>query len=129
MDAKLPLWWDLLEDICQLGEFIASIEIKGAAIDIVGAFRVADDGFENVLEKQGCKDHFHLAPKNVQTIHFGYCEVSTGGMDPCIELINEDRQVCLRLFYYPYQIRELKPMHEQFMAQHQPYKDVLTGEW
>ena len=127
MDAKL--FWQLIEDICQLGEFIASIEIKGAAIDIVGTFQVTHDGFENVLEKQDCQDHFHLAPKNVQRIHFGYCEVSTGGMDPYIELINVDGQVCLKLFYYPFQAGELKPRYEQFMAQHQPYKDVLTGEW
>ena len=127
MDAKL--FWDLLEDVSQLGEFIASIEIKGAAIDIVGTFQVVHDGIEMVLEKQECKDHFHLTPEQIQAIHFGYCKVSTGGMDPCIELINEDGQVCLRLFYYPYRASELKPMYEQFMAQHQTYSDVLRGEW
>ena len=127
MDANL--FWQLLEDICQLGEFIAGIETKGAESNIVGRFQVAYDGFENVLEKQDCKDHFHLIPENIQTIHFGYCEVTTGGVDPCIELVNVDSEVCLRLFYYPYQASDLKPKYEQFMAQHQLYKDVLTGEW
>jgi len=119
----------LLEDICQLGEFIAGIETNGAEINIVGRFQVTYDGFENVLEKQDCGDHFHLAPEKLQAIHFGYYKVSTGEMDPCIELINMDSQVCLRLFYYPYQASELKPMHEQFVAQHQPNRDFLTGEW
>ena len=127
MDTKL--FWDLLDDICQLGEFVAGMETKGAEINIVGTFQVAYDGFENVLETQDCKDHFHLIPEKIQTIHFGYCEVSTGGEDPCIELINVDGQVCLRLFYYPYQANKLKPMYEQFMAQHQSCKDVVNGEW
>jgi hypothetical protein len=127
MDAKL--FWQLLEDVCQLGEFIAAIETKGAEINIVGRFQVAYDGFENVLEKQDCKDHFHLAPEKIQAIRFGYHDVSTGRLDPCIELINVDSQVCLILMYYPYQVSELKLKHEQFMAQHQACENVLTGEW
>jgi hypothetical protein len=127
MEANL--FWQLLEDVCQLGEFIAGLETEGAAINIVGTFRVVDDGFELVLEKQDCKDHFHLTPEKIQAIHFGYCGVSTGGKDPCIELMNVDGQVCLRLFYYPYQATELVPKYEQFMAQHESHKNVLTGEW
>jgi len=122
-------FWKLLEDVCQLGEFIAAIETKGTEINIVGRFQVAYDGFEIVLEKQDRKDHFHLVPEKIQAIHFGYCEVTTGGADPCIELINVDGQVCLKLLYYPYQQRELKPKYEQFIAQHQTYSDVLRGEW
>ena len=127
MDAKL--FWQLLEDVCELGEFIAAIETKGAEINIVGRFQVAHDGFENVLEKQDCKDHFHLIPEKIQAIHFGYRDVTTGGADPCIELINVDGQVCLKLFYYPFQASELKPMYEQFMEQHKQERDLLTGEW
>ena len=66
-----------------LGEFIAAIETKGAEINIVGRFQVAHDGFEMVLEKQDCKDHFHLTPAKIQAIRFGYCKLSTGGEDPC----------------------------------------------
>lgn len=127
MDEKI--FWQLLEDVCKLGEFIAGIETNGAEINIVGSFRVAYDGFENVLEKQDCKDHFHLAPEKIQAIRFGYCKVSTGVEDPCLELINVDGEVCLRLFYYPYQASELTPTYEQFMAQHEAYKNVLKGEW
>jgi hypothetical protein len=127
METKL--FWQLLEDVCQLGEFIVGIETNGADINIVGRFQVAYDGFENVLEKQDCKDHFHLVPDKIQAIRFGYHEVTTGGLDPCIEPINLDGQACLILMYYPYQANEPKPKHEEFMAQHRLYKDLLTGEW
>lgn len=127
MDPKL--FWQLMEDVCQIGEFIAAIEANGAEINIVGRFHVVHDGIEVVLEKPDCKDHFHLTPEKIQSIRFGYCEVTTGGKDPCIELINMDSQVCLRLFYYPYQVSELKSKHKQFMEQCQPYSDYLTGEW
>ena len=69
MDATT--FWKLIEDVCQLGEFIAAIETIGAEINIIGRFQVAHDGFENVLEKQVCKDHFHLTPEKIQAIHFG----------------------------------------------------------
>ncbi|HEU0292256.1 MAG TPA: hypothetical protein VFR47_05945 [Anaerolineales bacterium] len=127
MDAKL--FWQLIEDICQLGEFIAATETKGAESNIVGKFQVAFDGHEMVLEKQDCKDHFHIVPGQIKAIHFGYCEVSTGGSDPCVELIDEDSEVCLRLFYYPYRHKELKPKYEQLMAHYQAYKNSFTGEW
>lgn|SRR5574341_22551 len=130
MDART--FWQLLEDVCQLGAFIAATGIRGASIDLVGTLRVAYDGPEypdTVLEKPDCHDHIHITPEDIRAFHFGYCEVTTGGADPCIELINVDGQSCLRLYYYPYRADELKPKYEQFMAQHQPYRDVLTGEW
>jgi hypothetical protein len=127
MDAKL--FWQLLEDVCRLGDFIAGIETKGAEINIVGRFQVAYDGFENVLEKQDCKDHFHLSPEKIRAIRFGYHEVTTGGLDPCIELINVDGQACLILMYYPYQVSELGPKYEKFIAQHQADREVIRGEW
>jgi hypothetical protein len=126
METKL--FWKLMEDICQLGEFIAGIETNGAEINIVGTFRVFHDGIELVLENQDCGDHFHLAAERIKAIHFGYYDVTTGEQDPCIELVNVDDQVCMRLFYYPYQEKELKPKYEQFVGQHEPYGDYPTGE-
>lgn len=126
---KTKLFWQLMVDVCQLGEFIAAIETNGAEINIVGTFRVTHDGTEPVLEKQSCGDHFHLIPEKIREIHFGYCDLSTGGKDPCIEVINIDGQVCMRLFYFPYQEKELKPKHKQFVEQHPSYEDFLTGEW
>ncbi|HZM22039.1 MAG TPA: hypothetical protein VFC02_09855 [Anaerolineales bacterium] len=127
MDTKL--FWQLMEDICQLGEFIADMEIKGAETNIRGTLQVGYDGLNMVLERQDCHDHIHLAPEYIQAIHFGYYQVSTGRMDPCIELINVDDQVCLTLLYYPYQVNELKPKHKQFMEQNQTHGNYLTGEW
>ncbi len=123
------LFWQLLEDVCQLGEFIAAIETQGAEINIVGTFGVVHDGIEMVLEKQDCKDHFHITPEKIQAIHFGYCKNAIGVIEPCLELINLDSQVCLTLVYYRYQDQELRPKYEQFIARHQAYREVLTGEW
>lgn len=127
MNTKL--FWQLMEDICQLGEFIAAIETKGAEINVVGTFRVIYDGIELVLEKQVCGDHFHLASEKIRAIHFGYCKNAIGVIEPCLELINLDGQACVTLVYYPYQERELKSKYEQFMEQHQQHGDFLTGEW
>jgi hypothetical protein len=130
MDTKL--FWQLLEDVCQLGEFIAAIEIKGASIDIVGTLRVVYDGpeyLDTVLERQDCHDHIHITPEHIQAIHFGFCKNTIGVIEPCLELINLDGQACLTLVYYPYQESELKPKYKQFMAQHQSCKDVVNGEW
>ena len=127
MDTNL--FWQLMGDICKLGEFIAAMETNGAEINIVGTFRVIHDGIELVLEKQDCGDHFHLIPEKIRAIHFGYCKNAIGVIEPCLELINLDGQVCLILVYYPYPERELKPKYKQFLEQHQPYRDYLTGEW
>lgn len=127
MDPKL--FWQLLEDICQLGDFVTGIEAKGAEINLVGTFQVAFDGHEQVLEKRGCGDHFHLAPEKIRAIHFGYHEVATGGEDPSIELINVDGEACLILMYYPYQRAELEPKCREFMEEHEAHKDLLTGKW
>lgn len=105
------------------------METNGAEINVVGTFRVIHDGIELVLEKQGCGDHFHLASEKIQAIRFGYCKNDIGAIEPCLELINLDGQVCLILVHYPYQAEELKPKHKRFMEHHQSYRDYLTGEW
>lgn len=130
MDANS--FWQVLGDLCQLGEFIVAAGTKGAETNIRGTFRLGYDGTKNpvqVLERQDCHDHIHFSPEEIQAIRFGYCKVSTGREDPCIEVINMDGQVCLKLFFYPFQLDELKPTYEQFIAQHPTYGDVLRGEW
>lgn len=127
METKL--FWQLMADVCQLGEFIAIIESNGAEINIVGMFHVVQDRIETVLEKSDCKDHFHITPEKIRAIHFSYCKNAIEVIEPCIELINLDGQVCLILVYYLYQESELKPHYEQFMEQHQSYRESLTGEW
>lgn len=127
MEAK-P-FWQLLDDVCKLGEFVVGIDTMGVEINLVGEFQVAYDGVEMVLEKQDCKDHFHIAAEQIQLFHFGYFRVTTGDDDPCIELINVEGQVALRLFYYPYESDQLKPIWEEFVQQQRKYEEFLTGQW
>jgi hypothetical protein len=70
-----------------------------------------------------------LAPQQIQAIRFGYCKNAIEVIEPCVELIDLDGQVCLTLVYYPYQESEIKPKYEQFMAEHEAHKGILTGEW
>jgi hypothetical protein len=130
MDEKS--FWKVMEDVCRLGEFIAGIGSTAASIDIVGSLQVAYPGpeyLDTVLEKQDCHDHIHITPEQIKAIRFGYCKNAIEVIEPCIELINLDGQVCLTLVHYPYQQIELKPKYEQFMAEHQAHKEMLAGEW
>ena len=127
MDSKT--FWQLLADVCQLGEFVVGIETLGIEVNLVGKFQVEYDGLELVLEKQDCKDHFHIAADQIQALSFGYCRVTTGDDDPCIELVHGDGQVSLRLFYYPYESSQLKPMWEEFVGDHKRDEEFLRGQW
>jgi hypothetical protein len=127
MDPKT--FWQLLADVSNIGEFVVGIDTRGVEINLAGKFQVAYDGFEMVLEKQDCKDHFHVAAEQIQAFHFGYFRVTTGHDEPCIELINMEGQVALRLFYYPYESGLLNPLWEEFVQRHKNAEELLTGQW
>jgi hypothetical protein len=55
MDARL--FWQLIADICKLGEFIATAGMRGVSTNIVGKFKVGTDGSETVIERTDCDDH------------------------------------------------------------------------
>ena len=127
MDPKA--FWQLLKDVTNIGEFVVGTDALGVEINLAGKFEVAYDGIEMVLEKQDCKDHFHIAAEQIQAFHFGYFRVTTGDDDPCIELIHVEGQVALRLFYYPYESDQLNPLWEEFMQRHKNNEEFLTGRW
>ena len=122
-------FWQLLEDVSNIGEFVVGIEMSGVEINLAGKLQVAYDGLEMVLEKQDCKDHFHIAAEQIRALQFGYFRVTTGDDDPCIELIHVEGQVALRLFYYPYESSQLNPLWVEFVQRHQNDEEFLTGQW
>jgi hypothetical protein len=123
MDAEL--FWRLIADICKLGEFIAATGTGGASANIVGKFQVGHDGFENVIQRTCCDDHIHCHPDRIAAFKFGYCDIGYGA-EPCLELINQESQVCLK-FYYRGSDAEHK--YRQFVERHRRHENLFAGEW
>jgi hypothetical protein len=123
MDAGL--FWRLITDVCKLGEFIASTGTCGASANIVGKFQVGYDGPEMVIQRTGCDDHIHCQPDQVAAFKFGYCDIGYGA-EPCLELINQDSQVCLKFYYRG---SEAGRKYRQFVERHRLYEKLFAGEW
>jgi len=123
MDAGL--FWLLIDDVCKLGEFIAATGAGGVSANIVGKFQVGYDGSESVIQRTGCDDHIHCHPDQITAFKFGYCDIGYGA-EPCLELINQESQVCLK-FYYRGGDAGIK--YRQFMERHRRYERLFAGEW
>jgi hypothetical protein len=123
MDAGL--FWRLIADICKLGEFIVSTGMVGVSANIVGRFQVGYDGAESVIQRTGCDDHVHCRPDQIAAFKFGYRDIGCGE-EPCVELINQDRQVCLRFYYRG---GDAVQKYRQFVERHRRYENLFAGEW
>ena len=123
MDAGL--FWRLISDVCKLGEFIASTGTGGASANIVGKLQVGYDGSEMVIQRTGCDDHIHCQPDQIAGFKFGHCDIGYGA-EPCLELINQENQVCLKFYY---QGSEAERKYRQFVERHRRYGKLFAGEW
>jgi hypothetical protein len=123
MDAGL--FWQLVADICKLGEFIASTGTGGVSANIVGRFQVGYDGSESVIQRTGCDDHIHCRPDQISAFKFGYSDMGHGS-EPCVELLNKDSQVCLRFYYCG---GDAVYKYRQFVERHRRHESLFAGEW
>jgi hypothetical protein len=123
MDAGL--FWMLIEDICKLGEFIASTGTGAVSANIVGKFQLGYDGSECVIQRNGCDDHIHCRPDRIAAFEFGYCDLGYGA-EPCVDLIDQDGQVCLR---FRYSGSDAGCKYRQFVERHRRHENLLAGEW
>jgi hypothetical protein len=123
MDAGL--FWRLIEDICKLGEFIATTGTGGASANIVGNFQVGYDGREAVIQRTGCDDHIHCHPAQIASFKFVYCDIGYGA-EPCVELINEGGQACLKFYYRG---SDAGHKYRQFVERHWRHENLFAGEW
>ena len=123
MDAGL--FWELIADICKLGEFIATTGTGGVSANMVGKPQVGYDGSETVIQRTCCDDHIHCYPAQIASFKFGYCDIGYG-MEPCVDLINERGQVCLKFYY-----RGSDAVHKyrQFVERHRRHENLFDGEW
>jgi hypothetical protein len=123
MDAGL--FWELIADICKLGEFIATTGTGGVSANMVGKLQVGYDGSETVIQRTCCDDHIHCHPDQITAFRFGYCDLGYGG-EPCVELINQDNQICLRFYYRG---TDAIPKFSQFFERHRRHINLFVGEW
>ena len=123
MDAEL--FWRLISDVCKLGEFIASTGTSGASANIVGKLQVGYDASEMVIQRTGCDDHIHCQPDQITGFKFGHCDIGYGA-EPCLELINQENQVCLK---FHYRGSEAERKYRQFVERHRRYGKLFAGEW
>jgi hypothetical protein len=123
MDAGL--FWELIADICKLGEFIATTGTGGASASIVGNFQVGYDGREAVIQSTDCDDHIHCHPAQIALFKFSYCDLGYGA-EPCVELINDGGQVCLNFYYRG---SEAVPKFRQIFERYRRHTNLFVGEW
>jgi hypothetical protein len=119
------LFWRLISDVCKLGEFIAATGTNGASANIVGKFQVGYDGSESVIQSTGCDDHIHCRPDQIATFKFGYCDIGYGA-EPCLELVNQENQVCLKFYYRG---NDAGCKYRQFIERNRICENLLAGEW
>lgn len=79
------IFWDLLAQICDMGEFVVTTYSGTAAADIAGRLRVGTAGGETVLENPGCGCHVHIYFYDEPRVSFTYRDVGNGP-EPCVDI-------------------------------------------
>jgi hypothetical protein len=118
------IFWDIMDKICQMGDFIVATGKDGASANIKGKFLVGLDGKEKVIENIH-HDHIHLYPDMLSKFNFTYMNVGYGD-EPCIEIINKKNEAALRLFYFGDSNKE---KFKKLLLDFNDYKHLITGQW
>lgn len=118
------IFWNILGDILNFGEFIIAIPNAAVSANIVGKISVGRDGREIVIEKEACHCHVHLEPAKIS--HFTFTYIDTGfGKEPCCELITSQNETVLRL-YLRGNSAEAKIAFAEFAYAH---NEFVKGVW
>ena len=118
------IFWKIMENICQMGDFIVATGKDGASANIKGKFIVGVDGKEKVIENTH-HDHIHLYPEQLSKFNFTYINAGYGD-EPCIEIINKKNETALKLFYFG---GSKKEKFEKLLLEFKEYKHLITGQW
>ncbi len=124
MDATI--FWDLLEQACEMGKFVAAVPNSAASANIVGKLRLGKDGDERVLQKKKHPEcHVHFRPEQIAEFAFVY--LNTGfGTEPCLEVRSTAGVPVLRLYY---QGKKVERRYDEFMRNNSPHEALITGSW
>jgi hypothetical protein len=119
------LFWRLLDDICDMGKFIAAVPNSGASANIVGRIQPGYDGDERVIEKKSCHCHVHLYPEQIVRFSFIYRDAGYGP-EPCLELLDAKGDPTLRLYYHGSDPAE---KFKRFTEKHADHSSLFDGSW
>ena len=124
MDATI--FWELLEQACEMGKFVAAIPNSAASANIVGKLRLGKDGDERVLQlKKHPECHVHFRPQQIAEFAFVYLNVGFG-TEPCLEVRSTDGVPVLRLYY---QGKKPERRYDEFMRDNSAHEAYITGTW
>lgn len=124
MDAEV--FWNLLEEACRMGRFMAAVPNPAASANIVGKLEVGADGDERVLQKRKRPNsHVHFKPEAVTQFAFVYYDLGEGPA-PCLEVRADGGLAVLRLYY---QGKKPARRYDEFMRAAAGHEEFVTGTW
>lgn len=122
MDEKI--FWEILDEILDFGEFIVAVPNVGASANIVGKISIGRDGREKVIEKDACQCHVHLESQKISQISFTYINAGFGD-EPACELKTPQDETVLRLY-----LRGSKEFaQEKFVEFSCKDSEFIKGSW
>lgn len=124
MEARI--FWELLEDACEMGKFVVAVPNSAASANIVGKIEVGRDGSERVLQKRNRPNyHVHFKPEMIS--EFAFVHLDTGhGLEPCLEVRSTEGQPVLRLYYKG---KGAAGRYDRFMQKNSRHEAFITGSW
>ncbi|MDQ3684619.1 MAG: hypothetical protein M3430_03345 [Acidobacteriota bacterium] len=123
---EATLFWNLLEDACEMGKFIVAVPNGAASANIVGKMELGRDGGEKVLQKRNRPNcHVHFKPEMIAEFSFVHLDVGHG-KEPCLELRSTEGQPVVRLYYKG---RRAAGRYDRFMRKNAAHETFITGSW
>jgi len=123
---EATLFWNLLEDACEMGKFIVAVPNSAASANIVGKMELGHDGDEKVLQKRNRPNcHVHFKPEMIAEFAFVYLDVGHGS-EPCLELRSTEGQPIVRLYYKG---RRAAGRYDRFMRKNATHEAFISGSW
>lgn len=124
MDAEV--FWNLLDEACRMGRFMAAVPNPAASANIVGKFEVGGDGDGRVLQKRKRPNaHVHFKPGSITQFAFVYYDLGEGPV-PCLELRANGGLAVLRLYY---EGKKPARRYDEFMRAAAGHEELITGTW
>jgi hypothetical protein len=121
-----PVFWELLGQICDMGDLVATTENNGASADVAGLLRTGYAGGETVLERPQCHCHVHVYLDNIAQLAFTYRDIGRGP-EPCLEVMSWENEPVVRLYYRGG--GDARAKYAEFARRNTRHADQWNGSW